>query len=83
MNTKVKYSLALKQLKSEYKKVMLTLRRTKHTKQACEDAGYLVYYPHILTNISELKDNKSIIKKDIRLYSKLLKETLKEGKENV
>lgn len=73
MKTKVKYSLTLKALKKEYKRIMLNLRKTTLTKVACEDAGYLIYYPHILTNISELKDNKSIIRKDIRLYSKLLK----------
>jgi len=77
MNTQTKYSIILKKLKREYKKVALTLRKTKQTKMACEDAGYLVYYPHILSNISQLKDDKSIIKKDIRVYSKLLKQEYK------
>jgi len=77
MNTQTKYSIILKKLKREYKKVALTLRKTKQTKMACEDAGYLVYYPHILSNTSQLKDDKSIIKKDIRVYSKLLKQEYK------
>jgi hypothetical protein len=77
MNKISKYSSTLKKLKKEYKKVALQLRKIKQTKEACENAGYLAYYPHILLNISENSDNKSIIKKDIRVYSKLLKEEIK------
>ena len=77
MNTAIKYSLTLKQLKAKNRKVAITLRKTIATKEACEDAGYLVYYPHLLTNITTLKDEKSITKKDIRVYSKLLKKELK------
>jgi hypothetical protein len=77
MNTVYKYSSVLNDLKKEYRKVSLQLRRVIKTKQSCEDAEYLGYYPHILVNLSLLSDDKRIISKDIRVYSKLLKESLK------
>jgi hypothetical protein len=78
MNTITQYSSTLKSLKKEYRRVALKLRETRHTKEACEDAGYLMYYPHLLTNLTELSDTYRIIKKDIRVYSQLLKEELKD-----
>jgi hypothetical protein len=79
MNTAQKYSLILKGLKKEYRRVAIKLRRTEWTKRSCEDAGYLQYYPHILDNLSEFKEVRQAVKKDIRIYSKLLKEELKDA----
>ena len=76
------YSSHIKALKKEGKKVALKLRSTLRTKEACEDAGYLVYYPHILEDLQELRDTKRIVYKDIRVYSKLLKEELKDAHRN-
>jgi hypothetical protein len=77
MKTEVSLSQKLKKLKKEYKRIFIRLRRVERTKMACEDAGYLQYYPYLLTDISNLKDNKSIIRKDIRIYSQLLKRETK------
>jgi hypothetical protein len=77
VNVVTKYSTTLKSLKKEYKKVSLNLRKTRLTKEACEDAGYLIYYPHIIEDISKLSDDHRIIRKDIRVYSKLLKEEIR------
>jgi hypothetical protein len=78
MDAITQYSSTLKHLKKECRKVALKLRSTRKTKVACEDAGYLMYYPHLLSDLIDLSDTKRIIRKDIRVYSQLLKEELKD-----
>ena len=65
--------LQLSLYKRQYKKVSLTLRKSLRTKEACEDAGYLMYYPSILDTIEECKDYKRILRKKIRYLSKVIK----------
>jgi hypothetical protein len=76
MNNVLKYSQTISALKKEYKRISLRLRKTRQTKKACEDAGYLMYYPSILSKLSEFTELKKDIHHDIRTYSQLLKEEI-------
>ena len=73
MKPKLKYSITLKILKKEFKNTSIKLRKLQLTKTACEDSGYFNFYPFILQDLAQIRAIKSVIKKDIKVYSKLIK----------
>jgi hypothetical protein len=63
----------LQNYKRHYKKISLILRKTLKTKEACEDAGYLMYYPNLLSTIEDCKDSHRILRRKIRYLSRVIK----------
>lgn len=74
MNTIRQLEMQLESTVKVFKLSTLRLRQTITTKKACEDSGYLPYYPSFNSSISTLINDKRRLKSRIRLIAKELRD---------